>query len=81
MDNEKESRELNRQELQQVTGGGTAQTGYGNTDRFQEFKNVWDELGLSGMNTGGAGLETEYRKWEESGFTGSAYDFLLPLKK
>ena len=79
MDNEKEGMELNEEQLEKVSGGAVPAEEI-DAQKYQDFKNAWDALGLAGNNMG-IDLETEYRRWKQSGYIGSAFDFLLPLTK
>ena len=72
--------ELNLMELENVSGGVSA--GDDKTvDRHAEFKNAWDSMGLSAVYPGNDAMEKQYKKWEEEGFAGSAFEFLMPLTK
>lgn len=71
---------LNLSELEKVSGGVSSGNN-NNTDRHAEFKSAWDSMGLSATYPGNSEMEKQYKKWEEEGFTVSAFDFLMPLTK
>ncbi len=73
-------RALNPDELDKVSGGAMGGSSP-QEDRRQEFESAWNSLGLSGIYNDNAKKEEEYNKWKNSGFMGSAFDFLLPLTK